>query len=124
MRGIKMFKLLIRLAILFSLTTCAEIGFADTKENKSLNTQEVVAEVIIQKYKFIPEVIEIKLGQTVKWINKEKRQYHSVWFEKLAEKESDYLFPEDVFSKTFDTPGEFEYRCGPHPEMIAKVIVK
>ena len=83
-----------------------------------------VAEVTILKYKFIPQVLEISKGQTVRWINKEKRQYHSVWFEKSGDEESDYLFPDDSLEKTFKKPGEYEYRCGPHPEMIAKIIVK
>jgi len=83
-----------------------------------------VVEVAILKYKFIPQILEISKGQTVRWVNKEKRQYHSIWFEKYGEEESDYLFPADVLNKKFDTKGEFEYRCGPHPEMIGKIVVK
>lgn len=81
-------------------------------------------EVTILKYKFIPQTLEISKGQTVRWVNKEKRQYHSVWFEKNGEEESVYLFPDDILEKSFDKPGDYEYRCGPHPEMIGKIIVK
>ena len=80
--------------------------------------------VIIKKFKFIPKEITIKRGETVQWINQEKRQYHSVWFEALGEEEpDDYLFPDDSYSRTFEETGSFPYRCGPHPEMTAIVHV-
>jgi plastocyanin len=89
---------------------------------ESKKTEPIV--ISIYKYKYIPEVLEIKVGQTVRWVNDEKRQYHSVWFEENGEKESVYLFPKEYLDKTFDTAGVYNYRCGPHPEMIAKIIVK
>ena len=80
--------------------------------------------IIIKDYKFIPQEITIKPGQTLRWENREKRQYHSVWFEALGEEEpEDYLFPEDSYERSFDKPGVYPYRCGPHPEMIGTVTV-
>jgi len=80
--------------------------------------------VIIQDFKFIPPQITIKPGQTLRWENREKRQYHSVWFQALGEAEpEDYLFPEDSYERSFDKPGVYPYRCGPHPEMIGTVTV-
>ena len=55
--------------------------------------------VIIQKMKFIPPEITIKRGEQVQWINREKRQYHSVWFEKHGDPEPDYLFPDESYSR-------------------------
>ncbi len=81
-------------------------------------------QVSIIKFKFVPENITINRGDTVIWINQEKRQYHSVWFEQLGLAESDYLFPGDSYSQTFDAAGTFPYRCGPHPEMLGTVMVK
>ena len=80
--------------------------------------------VIIQNYKFIPPDITINQGQTLRWENREKRQYHSVWFEALGEEEpEDYLFPDDSYERRFDKPGTYPYRCGPHPEMLGTVTV-
>lgn len=98
-----------------SLSACATY-----KDNTA---QQQPVEVTMLKYKFVPAVLEIKSGQTVRWINKEKRQYHSIWFDKQAEEESDYLFPADFLEKKFTQPGKFEYRCGPHSEMTGIVIV-
>ena len=80
--------------------------------------------VIIKDYKFTPQEIIIKQGQTIRWRNQEKRQYHSVWFEALDEEEpEDYLFPEDDYEREFNQPGSFSYRCGPHPEMTGVIRV-
>lgn len=80
--------------------------------------------VIIKNFKFIPQEITIQKGQTLRWENQEKRQYHSVWFEALGEQEpEDYLFPEDTYERRFDQAGTFPYRCGPHPEMLGTVTV-
>ena len=113
-------KLFVLVALAFSFTACAFTGTEESTENKG----EVVVEVIIQKFKFIPETVTIKKGQKIRWVNKEKRQYHSVWFKKDGEAESDYLFPDDTLEKSFDKTGEFNYICGPHPEMIGKIIVE
>jgi plastocyanin len=85
---------------------------------------DAAALVYIKDFKFVPQHITIKAGQTITWENREKRQYHSVWFEALDEAEpEDYLFPEDIYERSFDKSGTFPYRCGPHPEMTGSVTV-
>lgn len=85
---------------------------------------ETAALVTIKDFKFVPQHIAVKTGQTITWENREKRQYQSVWFEALGEEEpADYLFPEDTYARTFDKSGTFPYRCGPHPEMTGTVTV-
>lgn len=90
----------------------ASVSFAEVVEVKTL------------KMRFIPEEVTINVGDTVRWVNIEKRQYHSVWFESLGEPEGEYFFPEESVEKRFDRPGDFDYRCGPHPKMIGKVHVR
>ena len=79
--------------------------------------------VIIKDFKFIPQQITIKQGQTINWENREKRQYHSVWFEASGEEEPDYIFPDENYEREFKQTGSFPYRCGPHPRMTGTVIV-
>lgn len=102
----------------FSFAIIATLGFA----TPILNAGEE-PRVIIQEYKFIPQHIEISVGDTLVWENREKRQYHSVWFESLDAEEPDYIFPEETWERRFDQAGTFEYRCGPHPEMTGTVTV-
>ena len=79
--------------------------------------------VKIKDFKFIPQEITIKRGQTLRWENQEKRQYHSVWFEAQGEPEPDYIFPDESVEREFKQTGSFPYRCGPHPKMTGTVHV-
>ena len=85
---------------------------------------EEVYQIDIKKYKFTPYEIKIKAGGRVRWVNREKRQYHSVWFEERGEEESEYFFPDESYERVFDKPGVFPYRCGPHKEMTGVIIVE
>jgi len=105
-------KYLIKLATVFFLTACTSwAGAGET------------VEVSIIKMAFEPQHVKIKPGTTVKWVNNEKRTNHSVYFEKEGLAESDRLFPEESWLRTFDKPGLYPYRCGPHPEMTGAVEV-
>jgi plastocyanin len=80
-------------------------------------------EVVIQDYKFIPAQLTIKAGTTVKWTNAEKRTTHSVLFGGAGGLESERMFPGESWQRTFDTPGNYPYGCGPHPEMKGQIDV-
>ena len=80
-------------------------------------------DIDIFKFKFTPAEITIEAGDTIRWTNKEKRQYHSVWFEQLGEPEPQYFFPDEFFERTFTEVGDSPYRCGPHPKMKGIVHV-
>ena len=73
-----------------------------------------VVEVEILKYAFVPAEITVKVGTTVRWVNMEKRQYHSVWFREAGDEDSGYFWPEETFERTFDKPGTYPYVCEPH----------
>ena len=117
---------------LFQLTTALLLIFvfpvyfamsADSNTGTS-NNDPCNAQVSIYKFKFIPQEITIKAGTRIRWTNNEKRQYHSVWFEKLGEPEPEYFFPDEIYERTFTKTGTFPYRCGPHPKMTGIVHVK
>lgn len=81
-------------------------------------------EVTIQEYRFEPAELRIKSGDTVKWVNREKRTSHSVLFPAENGLESERLFPQESWQRTFSLPGSYRYRCGPHEEMHGLVIVE
>lgn len=91
--------------------------------NQGIFAEENSLLVIIKDFKFVPQEITIKRGQTINWENREKRQYHSVWFETSGEEEPDYFFPDESYQREFKQPGSFPYRCGPHPRMTGIVHV-
>ena len=79
--------------------------------------------VDIRDYKFVPQVLTIKVGTTVEWTNREKRTTHSVLFLGPNGIESERLFPGDAWQRTFDKPGSYPYTCSPHPEMKGGIEV-
>jgi plastocyanin len=92
-----------------------------------LGYSQVHAETVhvdIKKFKFTPQQLTINVGDTVVWTNREKRQYHSVWFKELGDVEPDYFFPDETYQRTFKLAGSFNYLCGPHPKMMGIIIVK
>lgn len=78
--------------------------------------------VEIKDYSFNPAEITVKVGDTIRWENHEKRQYHSVWFEEAGDPEADYFFPGESVERTFDKPGDFPYHCGPHAKEMKGVV--
>ena len=85
---------------------------------------EQTVEVVVQNYRYQPQVVRIKVGDTVKWVNREKRTSHSVVFPAEQGGESERFFPDESWQRRFDTPGRYPYHCGPHPEMTGVVEVE
>jgi nitrite reductase (NO-forming) len=68
-------------------------------------------------------VLMVPLGALVTWTNHEEAQVHTVTAVD-GSFDSGFMATGASFSHTFDAPGEFEYFCGPHPWMRAKIIVE
>ena len=83
--------------------------------------QTVVVE--IQNYTYAPKEVQIKAGDTVRWVNREKRTSHSILFPSEGGLESDRIFPDESWQRTFPKAGTYPYTCGPHPEMKGTVVV-
>lgn len=84
-------------------------------------------EVEIRKYQFRPSLVTIQSGDSVRWINRERRQYHSINIQQDGSTEelikSGYLFPGEEWEHRFAKPGVYSYHCGPHEEMTGRVVV-
>ncbi|MGE5027963.1 MAG: plastocyanin/azurin family copper-binding protein [Betaproteobacteria bacterium] len=106
--------------LVLRMTRCLLVGFVLVA---SLANAGEVVEVRIEKMEFAPQLVKIKPGTTVKWVNHEKRTNHSILFEKEGLPESDRLFPGESWQRTFDKPGAYPYVCGPHPDMTGVVEV-
>ena len=106
---------------LLLLLTLSTFNTATHSDTDKLDTDKPL--VVIKDFKFIPQEITIKRGQSITWENQEKRQYHNAWFEALGEEEPDYIFPDETYDREFKKTGNFPYRCGPHPKMTGTVHV-
>lgn len=118
-RSLKRVPALLALVCLVSPVLAAD-GIA--RQDEAVARQTV--EVTIQDYKFLPAEVRIKAGDTVKWTNREKRTSHSVLFPAENGLESERIFPDESWQRTFAQPGTYRYRCGPHEEMKGLVVVE
>ncbi len=115
----------------------AQIDSADGEKEAAKKPDETIR--ITRKFKFKPNKVTIRAGQTVRWRN-DSRTVHTVTLDSrlVSDPEnvsmppdakpfhSGNLIPKATFDHTFDVPGEYTYFCIPHEEagMVAKVIVK
>lgn len=89
--------------------------------NEDINAKpEAENTVTIQDYSFSPNVITVKVGETVTWFNGDG-VVHTV-------KSTDFTSPniknQESFKFQFTKVGTYEYSCGVHPYMKGKVVVE
>jgi plastocyanin len=79
------------------------------------------ASVGIDNFAFTPEVLNVKTGVTVTFVNHDDIPHLVVATD--GKYRSKALDTNDKFSIAFDKPGEYAYFCGLHPHMKGKIIV-
>lgn len=77
---------------------------------------------ILDPWVFTPDSLRVSAGTTVTWQNRSETT-HTVTGDDLAFDDSGPLAPGQAFSVIFDDPGTYRYRCGPHPDMVAEIVV-
>lgn len=89
-------------------------------EGTVTGTGSDIVKVEIRNYKYIPQNITIKVGQTVKWTNNDTVLHNVVG----SGIESDYLQKGEKFTYTFEEEGTYLYKCTAHPWMEGEIIVE
>lgn len=88
---------------------------------------EPVAEVDLVRFSFEPEVIEIDVGDAVRWSNGDATR-HTVTAGVDAEPTGAFHLSfdgrGDSAALTFTEPGEYRYFCTPHPFMQGTIRVR
>jgi plastocyanin len=77
---------------------------------------------ILEPWVFAPTSLDIAVGATVTWVNRTDTT-HTVTGDDLAFDDSGPIAPGESFSTTFEHPGTYPYRCGPHPGMVGEIVV-
>ena len=75
----------------------------------------------IKEFMFGPKDLTIAPGTRVTWVNDDEIPHTVAETHKLFR--SAALDTGDSYSWVFNTPGEFEYFCSLHPQMIGKIVV-
>lgn len=79
-------------------------------------------EVSIQDFAFQPRQVTVRVGQSVRWTNRDRVEHTVTSGNPFAagsgqEFNSGLIAPGRAFTRTFDRPGTFEYFCIPHQFM-------
>jgi len=127
---IKITLLICTVCLLVLLTSCkVDNETTDTIEDIALVVPGVdsttlsaaeVYHVVIDSNAFMPTSVEINVGDTIEWVNRDNRK-HTVTFEKGIL--SEYLPGRGRIRHTFNEDGIFYYYCQFHPEMRGIVVV-
>jgi amicyanin len=88
----------------------------------SVNTGTV--NVDIRDFSFQPAEVKVKVGDTVVWTQRDKVQHNVEIVSGPESFKSELLELGKTFSYTFTKPGEYSYKCTPHPKMRGKIIVE
>lgn len=81
--------------------------------------QEV--KVDIKAFMFGPKDLNVAVGTKVTWVNDDEIPHTVAETHKLFR--SGALDTGDSYSWVFNTPGEYEYFCALHPQMLGKIVV-
>lgn len=81
--------------------------------------QEV--KVDIKEFMFGPRDLNVAVGTKVTWVNDDEIPHTVAETHKLFR--SGALDTGDSYSWVFNTPGEYEYFCALHPQMLGKIVV-
>lgn len=82
----------------------------------------ITHEINILNYAFIPDSLEINIGDKVVWTNKDETK-HTITSKEGTELNSRFLGKGERYIHTFKKPGTYNYFCKPHPYMQGKIIV-
>jgi plastocyanin len=101
---------------------CAEQQKCCVLKEAPKTSASASAVVLLDSMAFSPDVIKVKAGTEVRWINKES-SVHTV----TADDGGFASGPLDQggeFKKKFAKPGTYSYSCEMHPFMTGKVVVE
>jgi Icc protein len=80
-------------------------------------------EIGIDNFNFTPQVLTVKPGTKVTWINDDDVP-HLIVSLQGAFKSSSVLDTDQRFSATLGKPGSYDYFCSLHPKMQGKIVVR
>lgn len=110
----------ITVLLLASTVALASLAGARARRNAA-ETQPRTYQVNIQDFSFQPVALNVPIGATVAWTNKDEEP-HTVFSNDDVFK-SKALDTDETFSFKFMKAGTYKYFCSVHPKMVATIVV-
>src|SRR5213596_4124999 len=93
-----------------------EMKEADTTGNQQNRIE-------IKDFAFNPQILTVKSGEKITWINRDEEPHTVVSVEKQFKK-STALDTDQEFTITAGAPGTYTYYCSVHPKMTGTIVVE
>jgi plastocyanin len=108
--------------IIYALNSCSKSSIGDYSGTGVTGTKGGPGsnEVWIQGMAYTPSGINVGVGTTITWTNKDAIAHTVTSDSPLFDSGS--IAPGGTFSYVFDTQGTFKYHCSFHPSMTASVV--
>jgi len=110
--------------ILFAISSLClgslTLGHAE-QEASADNTK--TNQIVIKDFHFDPQVLTVRSGEKITWINRDEEPHTVVSVEKQFKK-SNALDTDQEFTITAGAPGTYTYYCSVHPRMTGTIVVK
>ena len=113
-----------------SKTSTSETSSTSNSESNaraSIGSDQTASNAVaveISNFAFSPATLNIKVGTTVTWTNRDSARHDVVADDESPDAPSSELLGRgESYSFTFNKAGTYSYYCTPHPNMQAKVIV-
>ncbi len=111
------------LGIAILMVAIANAAPRPTSAATSADKPPTTFDVKIDNFSFMPAVITVAAGTTVRWTNRDDIP-HTVVSDDHTTFKSKPLDTGEQFSYTFTMPGTYGYFCSIHPKMTGKVVVQ
>jgi plastocyanin len=105
-------------------TAAAEADTAGAETPAAADEAPAAVEVAvdIRDFAYNPASVEIAVGDSVTWTNQDTVP-HTATASDAAVLQSGTIAPGASFSQVFEAPGEIEYHCEFHPNMVGTIVV-
>lgn len=109
--------------LMIGITACGGNG---TGEQPVIHEGDDPAVVQVSNMHYTPHTLVIEAGTTVEWRFEDGPTAHNVvgTSENSPPGFASPMIAQDVWSFTFDTPGEYHYVCTEHPQKTGVIIVE
>jgi plastocyanin len=113
----------VTLAVLAAGVAASQVSAVDAAAHKTYTVVETKGKSK-SGYVFSPSKLTIKVGDTVKWIDKGTMVHNLDGVGSAAKIISRHAYNTKPYQVTFKKPGNYFYICQIHPGMVGDIIVK
>lgn len=118
-----MYRLVIlSMSVVLVVVACSSNSVDTTTTTTTTTPVASPAEVGIDNFQFMPRTVQVKVGDTVTWVNHQGAA-HTVVSVGDGPIASELMQPDDTYSVTFAESGTFSYQCTIHPSMLGEIQV-